>query len=150
MISIAGILAAVAASRFVDMGSFSSRGFYDRAAAVVRQAQKVAIAQRRNIHVSVTADRVAACYDAACVTRVPMSSTFGFTAGMSSDLAKCAGDQTWLCAGAPDGVTLSVAAFNFDALGRPSAAATIAFSSTLPGGPARQVVVEAETGYVHP
>ena len=152
MISIAGILAAIAAARFVDPGGFSSRGFFDRAAAVVRQAQKVAVAQRRAVFVVTTADRVAVCYDAACTvpSRVPMTSEFGFTAGMGSPLAKCADDRAWLCAGAPDGISLSSSTISFDALGRPSAAATIAFTSTIPGDPARQLVVEAETGYVHP
>jgi len=48
-------------------------------------------------------------------------------------------------------VTLSpVGNFTFDGLGRPSAPQTITLTSTIAGDPARQVVVEAETGYVHP
>jgi MSHA pilin protein MshC len=148
-ISIAGIIAAIAVARFVDPGGFSSRGFYDRATAVVRQAQKVAIAQRRTIFVVTTADRVAVCYEAACTNRVSMSSEFGFTAGMGSALAKCADDREWLCAGTPDGVTLSSSTISFNSLGRPSASVTISLTSTIAGDPARQIVVEAETGYVH-
>lgn len=150
MISIAGILAAFAVARFVDPGGFSSRGFYDRAMSVVRQAQKTAIAQRRQIFVVVTPDRIAVCYDAGCTSRVSMSSEFGFTPSMESALAKCANDRTWLCAGTPDGVGLPTVTRSFDGLGRPSAATTIVLTSTIAGDPARQIVVEAETGYVHP
>ncbi len=150
VIAIAGVLAAVAVARFVDPGGFSSRGFYDRAIAVVRQAQKTAIAQRRPIFVVVTPDRIAVCYDAGCTSTVSMSSEFGFTASMESALGKCANNRTWLCAGTPDGVSLPTVTRSFDGLGRPSAGATIAVTSTIAGDPARQIVIEAETGYVHP
>jgi hypothetical protein len=49
---------------------------------------------------------------------------------------------------APSGVTLNAVEFSFDGLGRPSAAATITFTSTIAGDPARQITVAAETGYV--
>lgn len=150
VITIAGIIALVAIPRFTGVDSFASRGFYDRATSVVRQAQKTAIAQRRAIFVVVTADRVAVCYDGACASRVSMSSEFGFTPIMESALAKCLNDKTWLCAGTPDGVSLSAVSLSFNALGRPSAAATITVTSTIPDDPARSIVVEAETGYVHP
>ena len=149
-IAIAGILAAIAVARFVEPGGFSSRGFYDRAMSVVRQAQKVAIAQRRTIVVVTTADRVAACYDDACTSRVAMSSEFGFTPGMDAALAKCANDRTWLCAGTPAGVSLSVSTVRFSALGEADAATIISLTSTIAGDPPRQIVVEAVTGYVHP
>jgi len=49
----------------------------------------------------------------------------------------------------PAGVTLSpVGSFSFDALGRPSALATITLTSTITDDPARQIVVASETGYV--
>jgi MSHA pilin protein MshC len=152
VITIVGIIALVAIPRFVGVDSFQSRGFYDRATSVVRQAHKTAIAQRRPVFVVVSADRVAVCYDGACASRVSMSSEFGFTPSMESALAKCLNDKTWLCAGTPDGVSLSTVTFSFDGAGRPNpnAAVTITLTSTIPDDPVRQIVVERETGYVHP
>lgn len=133
-IAVVGLLAAVAIPRFVGKDSFDSRGFYDEATAVVRFAQKTAIAWRRQIHVCVTATGVSAGAAAGCATPLAHPATGGA-----------------LSATAPGGVTLSPTGdFSFDGLGRPSAGVTIAFNSTIPGDPARQIVVEAETGYVHP
>ena len=150
VLSIVGIIAVVAVPKFVGTGAFESRGFYDRAEAIVRFAQKTAIAQRRNVFVvvPVAGNRISACYDAACASRVLTPMDFPRTPSMSSALANCANDTTWLCAGTPSGVTLSVTSFSFDGLGRPSAATTIVFSSTIVGDVARQIAIAAETGYV--
>ncbi len=133
-ITIVGILAAVAIPRFVSSDSFRSRGFYDEAQAVVRFAQKTAIAWRRDVFVCVSANRIIAGTAAGCVMPIVNPVT-----------------NEALAATAPSGVTLSAAAFSFDSAGRPSpnATVTIAFTSTIGGDPARQIVVEAETGYVH-
>jgi MSHA pilin protein MshC len=150
ILSIAGIIAAVAIPRFMGTGTFESRGYYDQVEAVVRFAQRTAIAQRRLVYVVVPAagDRISACYDALCTSRVITPFPFPRTPSMAAALAKCANDTTWLCAGTPGSITLSTTSFNFDGLGRPSAATTITFTSTLPGDPARQIAVAAETGYV--
>ena len=133
-ITIAGILAAVVTSRFVGKDTFESRGFYDQATGVVRYAQKTAIAWRSTpIFVCVTATSVSAGTAAGCATPLPHPVTGGT-----------------LAASAPSGVTLSpVGNFTFDGLGRPSAAQAITVTSSIAGDPARQIVVEAETGYVH-
>ena len=134
-IAITGILAAVAIPRFVGKQGFDSRGFHDEAIGVVRFAQKTAIAWRRSVFVCVTAADVTAGTAAGCGTPLTHPATGGP-----------------LTASAPSGVTLPVTSFSFDAAGRPNpnAQVTLAFTSTIPGDPARQIVVEAETGYVHP
>jgi len=134
VISIAGVLAAVATARFFDRDGFASRGFYDEATAVVRYAQKTAIAWRNTpIFVCVTSTRVSAGTAAGCATPLTHPGTGGN-----------------LAASAPNGVTLAPAGdFTFDGLGRPGAAQAITLSSTIAGDPARQIVVEAETGHVH-
>jgi hypothetical protein len=43
---------------------------------------------------------------------------------------------------------MNVLSFSFDSMGRASSAATITFTSTIAGDPARQIVVTAETGHV--
>lgn len=134
-IAITGILAAMAIPRFVGRDSFESRGFFDEAQGVVRFAQKTAIAWRRGVFVCVTATSVSAGTAAGCGTPLTHPATGGP-----------------LTASAPSGVTLPVTSFSFDGAGRPNpnAQVTIALTSSISGDPARQIVVEAETGYVHP
>jgi len=134
VISIVGVLATIAVTRFMGVDTYSSRGFYDEATGVVRYAQKTAIAWRSTtIYV--------------CVTSTSMSA--GIAAGCATPLTHPATGSA-LTANAPTGVTLSpVGNFTFDGLGRPSAGQSITVTSTIAGDPARQIVVEAETGYVH-
>lgn len=133
-IAVMGILAAVAVPRFVSSKGFASRGFYDEAQAVVRFAQKTAIAWRRTITVCVSATEISAITNANCAAPVPLNHPTNGTALKTT---------------APDGVTLSpVGSFSFDGMGRPSAATTITLTSTITDDPARQILVAAETGYV--
>lgn len=134
-ISIVGLLAAIAIPRLVSKDSFAARGFHDEAIGVVRFAHKTAIAWRRSVFVCVTATSVAASSAAGCATLLTHPATGGE-----------------LQSSAPSGVTLPVTNFSFDSAGRPNpnAQVTITFTSTIPGDLARQIVVEAETGYVHP
>mgnify|MGYP003342709525 CR=1 FL=1 len=136
VIMIVGIISAVALPRFVGKSAFDSRGFHDQVLASIRYAQKLAIAQRRTggIFVCVGATSVAVAAASGCAA--PLTGPNGSPLQLT----------------APAGVTLNTTSFGFDALGRPNpnAAVTITFTSTIAGDPARQVVVEAETGYVHP
>ena len=140
VIMIAGVLAAVAVPRFVGTDTFASRGFSDEAIGVVRYAQKTAIAWRQQVFVCVTATKIAAAAASGCATPI----THPVTGGP-------------LAATTPSGVTatkgacpaISSVEFTFDGQGRPSAATTINLCSTVPGDPARKIVVETETGYVH-
>lgn len=132
-IAIIGILAVMVAPRFVSSRGFTSRGFYDDAQATVRYAQKLAIARRATVFVCVSANEIAAS-----------STTCAAPTYLPHPVGGAAMRKT-----APDGVTLGPAgSFSFDGLGRPSAATTITFTSTIPDDPARQIVVAAETGYV--
>jgi MSHA pilin protein MshC len=135
IITIAGVLALVAIPRFTGTDSFESRGFYDEAQMVVRFAQKTAIAWRRPVFVCVSTSSVTAGTAAGCGT--PLSHPVTGNA---------------LSTTAPNGVTLTPAAFSFDGAGRPTPNSMVAIvlTSTIPGDPARQIVIEAETGYVHP
>ena len=136
-IVIIGILAAIVMPRFIGNNAFASRAFYDEAHSVVRYAQKTAIAWR-NTPVYV------------CITDTTVSAR---TDSCSGPLVNhpVAGD---LLTTAPSGVTLTPAPaeFSFDGGGRPNpnAQLTITFASNFAGDPARQIVVEAETGYVRP
>jgi MSHA pilin protein MshC len=131
---IIGVLAALVAPRVLQSRNFASRGFYDEAQAVVRYAQKTAIAWRRTVTVCVAATEISAISNANCAA--PALLNHPTSGGQLRSVA-------------PDGVTLSpVGSFGFDGLGRPSAPVTIVLTSTIADDPARQIVVAAETGYV--
>jgi len=140
VIMVVAIVAAVTIPRFVGTDSFASRGSFDQAIETIRYAQKTAIAWRQEIHVCVTANTVAAAAAAGCATPLGHPTT-----------------GAPLLTGMPSGVTLTPVNFRFNGIGRPldnggnpSGMITVAVNSTIAGDPARQIVVEAETGYVHP
>lgn len=131
-IGILAIISAVAIPRFFQTSTFESRGFYDKSVAVIRLAQKTAIAWRRPVFVCVTANQVIAGTASGCGT--PLS--YPVSGGPASETA-------------PSGVTLNPVIFSFDGLGTPSAGAvTITFTSSIAGDPARQITIAANTGYV--
>jgi MSHA pilin protein MshC len=133
-IVIMGILAAIVLPRMMSSKGFASRGFYDEAQAVVRFAQKTAIAWRRTVVVCISASEISAISNADCAAPVPINHP---TSGGA------------LKSIAPDGVTLSpVGSFSFNGIGRPSAAVTITLTSNIAGDPLREILVAAETGYV--
>ena len=138
VIAVLGLLAAVVGPRFVGRDAFASRGFYDEAQSVVRYAQKTAVAWRRPVYVCVTATAVkAGSLNNSCASSLLVHPATGAP----------------LTTTAPGGVTLSPTGdFSFDGAGRPNpnAQVTITLTSTIAGDPARSIVVEAETGYVHP
>ncbi len=130
-IGILAIVAAVAAPRFFQASTFESRGFYDKSAAVIRLAQKTAIAWRRPVFVCITAAQIKAGTASGC----------GVTLTYPVNGAASVED-------APLGVTLNAVEFSFDGLGRPSAGVNVVFTSTIAGDPARTITVAANTGYV--
>ena len=137
IIVIVGVLGIAVTARFTGRDGFDSRGFYDRATAVVRTAQKTAVAWRGNVFVCVTGTQITAGTPNTCAT----------------PLAGPSGNLTFP---APAGVTLNTVTFGFDGLGRPvnsagvplTAATTITFTSTIAGDPPRTITVAAETGHV--
>src|SRR2546422_3132558 len=132
-IVIIGILIAVTAPRFVSWKGFSSRGTYDEAQAVVRFAQKTAIAWRRTIYVCVSATEISAISSADCAAPAYLKHPL-----TNADLRSPA----------TAGVTLSpVGNFSFNGLGSPNAAVTITLTSPIADDPTtRLIVVESETG----
>ena len=139
VLAIAAILAAVAIPRLVDRSGFESRGVYDQAQGIVRQARKIAVAQRQSppknpIFVVVSAGAIRVCYDAACAVPVIEATT-----GAPLELI------------APSGIAFSPTTFGFDGSGAPSIGVQlpITVSSAGAGDIDRTFFVEARTGYVH-
>jgi MSHA pilin protein MshC len=129
VIGIATILSVFAIAR-INTSSFDTEGFANRAAAMVRYAQKIAVAQRRTVFVVISGNNLSLCYtNSACSSPVhepPGTNPFSYTA--------------------PSGVTLSnMTSFSFDSLGRPSSGGTL----KVTGDVVRDIVIVPETGYVH-
>src|SRR5262245_44884335 len=128
VIVIAVILSAFVISR-INTRSFETEGYANQVAAAVRYAQRIAIGQHRNVTVTVASNSVALTYADAPLAGVAVHKPPGTDA---------------FTVVAPSGVTVGGSSFSFTALGRPTAGGTI----TVTGDVARNVIVEAETGYV--
>lgn len=160
VIVVVGILAAFAVPRFVRNETFDARSFTDQNLNMLRYAQKLAIAQNRPVFALLSSNRIALCFTAACsVAADQVRPPSGTNSGNPSTVAACGNAATWFCEGRPSNVTYTppTAVFYFNALGRPFLATDVDPVSTFTrmqipisdGGPTRNVIVEAETGYVH-
>lgn len=133
-ILLGGILAIIVAPRLLDLDTFSARGFQDETLALLRYAQKSAISHRRTV----------------CVAFGSGSATL--TIASVADSSTCDTNLVGPKGESPATITAKTGvsyastptAFNFNALGQPSIAATISVS-----GVSSTVTIEAETGYVH-
>jgi len=132
---IMGVLAAIAVPRMAGIGaSFDEGRLYDQTLAALRYAQKVAVTQQRNVCVTFTATQLSLTY----------RSAYGPGACDTNLMAPAggAGAAYTVVAQGGAGYSPTPSNFDYDRIGRPTANQTI----TLNGG--RQIVVEAETGYV--
>ena len=141
VIVLVGALAVFAAPRIFGSSDFNIRGFHDETIALLRFAQKSAVAERRTVCVN---------FGAAGATL-----TVAALAGTPS----CSVDLTGPKGEAPAGITArsgvgysaTPAAFNFDALGQPRDAAGNPVGAQIVqiAGASKAITVEAGTGYVH-
>ena len=131
VIVLMGVLAIFAAPSF-NGSDFNARGFHDQTLALLRYAQKTAIAQRRTVCVS--------------FTPVSVSLAIATTAGISTCATTLAGAGGSSTVTARSGVQFSTVptAFSFDALGQPTVAQAIQVVNVTPS-----ITVEAVTGFVH-
>lgn len=159
VIIVVGILAAMAGSRLMDRSPFDAVAFSDQSTALIRYAQKIAVAQNRSVYVRLGAPGIALCYTATCNAGERLQAPGGSNSSSSATRAACA-DPAWACEAPPAQVTLTPATtFYFDPLGKPFAAsdapsATVSTFSPLTvsvkaGATTRTATVEMETGYVH-
>ena len=161
-----GILGAIGAARFFNRTGFDVGAFGEQGAAMLRYAQKLAIAQNRYVYVQTSPQGLALCYSAAtpCAAGDRVSAPSGSSSGSSATRAFCSAGGTyvpaWDCEGVPGGAAMSLnpagaASFYFNGLGRPYLT-TDTGDSTFPGltltvsgdGVTRSISVAQETGYV--
>lgn len=133
-----GILAVYAVPQVLSVTGFNARGFHDETLALLRYAQKTAIAQRRTVCVAFTASTAALRVD------LDRNSATG-TNGCESSLIGPRGDTpgTVTARGSVQFAS-TPAEVVFDALGSPGAAL-----SAQVVGASKQITVEATTGYIH-
>ena len=141
VIVIAGILAAVAAPRFFNAATFSSRGYFDGASAFLRYAQKLAIARHGNVAVLVHAG------DVPDVSGLTLCGVTTSPCPLANQISGPDGSASYQAL-VPNGVSLagSVANFSFNSQGSPG---LTDITLTITGDTVRPLTVEAETGYVH-
>lgn len=126
---VVAIIAVAVVPRLNDRSVFEARGFQDETLALLRYAQKAAIAQHRYVCVAFTA--------------ASASLSFGATSACGTSLTGPDGKAPFaVTAGATTGYVSAPAGFYFEPSGRPSAGRSIAVVG------AGTVTVEAETGYV--
>jgi MSHA pilin protein MshC len=142
---IVGILAAFVAPRFIGRQAFDTHGFHNQTLTFLRYAQKVAIAQRRNICVS---------FGNASITLTianTAGSNVGCIAANTIALSGPNGENPYSIS-APSGIyftntennTATPTNFTFDALGKASVGQIFRIS-----GLSENITVEQETGFVH-
>lgn len=174
---IVGIIGAVGVGRFFDQPTFEARAQADQVKSLLRYAQKLAIAQNRQVFVRARPTGFAVCFDAgaACAGAVNLAQAPG---GVGNDQpatrAFCtAGNPAayvanWACLGVPASISVQSTVqrpefgangfFSFDRLGRPfNAADNINGASTFltplvfrvsSGAQQFTVTVSQDTGYV--
>jgi MSHA pilin protein MshC len=141
VIVLLGVLAVFAAPRIFNSDDFNARGFHDETLALLRYAQKTAIAQRRTVCV-VFSGTTSASLRIASAAATPTCNT---------DLRGPRGDSPGTIT-AKGAVAYSAAptSFHFDGLGQPvNAAGALVATQNIQINNATNVVVEAGTGYVH-
>lgn len=122
-----GVLAVFAAPRLLNTDDFNARGFHDETMSLLRYAQKTAIAQRRTVCVALNDTGVTLRID----TGTPPDGV------CDADLAPPATPR------GSTGLVGTPSSFEYTALGSPSAAVSITIAN------AGNIIVEADTGYVH-
>jgi MSHA pilin protein MshC len=150
VIVILGVLSIYAAPRMFNSGDFYARGFHDETLALLRYAQKTAIAQRRTVCVTFSATAPAT----ATVSIASAAATSTCDTALSGPNKNCsAGTPTGSkgCITARTGVSYSTSptSLNFDGLGQPTAT-SLTVRVANGGVPISQTVtIESVTGYVH-
>lgn len=131
-----GIIAVIALPRMVDKLTFNTRGFADQARAAIQYAQKVAIAQRRNVCVAISSGTLT----------VTKAATAGSAVACTVAVAEPAGGSSYSLS-APSGVSLGTSSspITYDALGSTAVGVTV----TITGDQTITFTVESGTGYVH-
>jgi MSHA pilin protein MshC len=142
-----GVLAVFAAPKILNTGDVNARGFHDETLALLRYAQKSAIAQRRLVCVSFntsgTPHRATLTLESPTLTSTP--------AVCNTNLVGPKGESPATVTAKSGTGYVSAPAVFFDGLGQPVSTARVALASNvlITFSNATGITVEAGTGYVH-
>lgn len=140
VIVVMGILSAIVLPRFTGRTEFEGRGFFNQTEGMIRYAQKVAIAHRRNVTVQIdnSTNRICLTYQSASVD-------------CSSEGVIDPESQTTFTKTAPANVSFAAASsFTFTPLGRLTGNTNVSVTVNQAAAPAAgTITIEAVTGYVH-
>jgi MSHA pilin protein MshC len=152
-----GILGAIAGGRFFERGAFESQAVGEQVRAMLRYAQKTAIARNAPVFVRFEENRISLCHaepKGACAPAAYVPSPGGFSGGDEASSAQC-GTANWYCIGRPAGLSWDAAPLPdflaFDGLGRPFHPNGRPGGMLLTigaGGETVRISVSEETGYV--
>lgn len=140
VILILGILAVFVLPRIDLTRGFEEVGLHDAVRSTLEYARKSAVAERRNVRVTLAGNNLTLTIDNVG-PETGGAGTFPRALALPTPDRRCGGPVNQLCS--PPGVALGgPATLDFSPLGRPSAAATY----TVTDQP--DILVEAETGHV--
>jgi MSHA pilin protein MshC len=149
VIVILGVLAVFAAPRIFNSGDFNARGFHDETLALLRYAQKTAIAQRRTVCVNFDTDST----DGVGLTMASSPATTDCSAVAPGGLTGPRGENPAHIPSTDRGITFNPKPTNFafNGLGQPmdAAGALLTAQKEIRITNSTPVYVEANTGYVH-
>lgn len=132
---VVGILAIAVLPRMDLLRGFDEIGYRDRVRATLEYARKSAVAQRRNVRVTLAGGTVTVAIDNAVPEDKDQARSFPRPLPLPGGSANGFGP--------PEGITLTPdTVLDFDPLGRPSAGAALAVTN------AGNITVHGETGYV--
>ena len=168
VIVLIGILGGIGAMRFFDNTVFEGRAYADQSKSLIRYAQKLAIAQNRNVFMRSTPAGFAVCFTSGCAAAPALAlAPGGSNSGSRATQAFCSVGavyiSNWMCEGTPNGVVVSsnsvrnefgnAGSFSFDGMGRPFNQNGTAFTQmrlTFTSGVSSfAFTIEPETGYVY-
>lgn len=139
VITIVGIIAALAGPKFIGSDTFVARGVYSTIQSALRLAQKTAMAQRTSVYVNINTTTRVVCvgYTSNCSSAVVDPST------------QAAYSKTF-----PATVTLttSLSPIQFNGQGKEATGATVTITvknNVVASELARTITIEPNTGYVH-
>jgi MSHA pilin protein MshC len=157
VIVLVGILAAVGVARFFDRSAFDTHAYAEQVRAMLRYAQKSAIARNTPVYVRFEENRISLCHAipaSGCGAAWLVANPGGLGGGDEATRNQC-GSANWYCIGRPPGITWTASPspdwLMFDALGRPllPGGSPGGLALAISGGrDAVTVSVTQETGYV--
>jgi MSHA pilin protein MshC len=142
VLTVIGVLAAVAVPRMVDRSAFQTHGGAAEIRTALRYAQKLALAKNRDVCVITNPAGLALRFEDPPVAGTVCNQNVTRVGGNPPPTPPAATTYT-VTLPAGIGLIASLANFSFDPQGRPNAAVNLTV-----GGSAL-ITVEAETGYVH-